>query len=96
MSTHEHDRSEQPAVGTGVSSERVGPTGRGAVGTDGLRDTSSADPEDTAEDAAPEQSPGGVEPHPDAPGPPVSGYNSKDPRHDEAPYDAAPDVGHGR
>jgi hypothetical protein len=39
----------------GVSSERVGPTGPGQVGTDGVRDTSAA-PVDPDDDVPPEQS----------------------------------------
>ena len=56
------------AGGMGVSSERVGPTGPGQVGTDGERDTTPAPPESAAsdstasgEDVPPEQRPGQVE-----------------------------------
>jgi len=63
----------------GVSSEREGPSGPGQHGTTGVRDTSAAVPDPDA-DTPPEQSAGGPEVHPDPPIPPVSGYNSKDPR----------------
>jgi hypothetical protein len=53
---------EAAAGGMGSSSERVGPAGRGQVGTDGLRDTSRLD---TPDDAPPEQSAGGEEARPD-------------------------------
>ena len=89
MGTHEQDPSEQPPVSMGVSSERVGPTAHGEVGTDGLRDTTAGEPEG---DTPPEQSVGGEDPHPDPPVPPVSGYNSHDPRAADHPYDAPPQV----
>jgi hypothetical protein len=74
------------AGGMGVSSERVGPTGPGQVGTDGVRDTSAApvDPDDP--DAPPEQHAGGgddVQPEGIAP---AAGYPAKDPRSAEKPY----------
>jgi hypothetical protein len=54
------------AGGMGVSSERVGPTGPGQVGTDGERDTSPApaDPDRLGADVPPEQQPGQVEDNP--------------------------------
>ena len=70
------------AGGMGSSSERVGHTGPGQVGADGLRDTSV---QDTPEDAPPEQSPGGEEPQPDGVAP-KAGYPSLDPRHEDKPY----------
>lgn len=71
---------EQPRDGDmGVSSERVGPTGPGQVGSSGVRDVTSAEP---ADDAPPEQSSGGPETNPDPPVPPRAGYSSKDPRSD--------------
>jgi hypothetical protein len=73
---------EGAAGDMGSSTERVGPTGRGQVGTDGLRDTSLLD---TPEDAPPEQSPGREEPQPDGVEP-KAGYPRMDPRHDEKPY----------
>ena len=66
----------------GSSSERVGPTGRGQVGTDGLRDSSTLD---TPEEAPPEQSPGGEEPQPEGVEP-KAGYPRLDPRHEHKPY----------
>lgn len=62
----------------GVSSEREGATGPGQHGTDGVLDTSPG--------AAAEED-GEV---PDAPIPPVAGYNSRDPRSDEKPYEPGP------
>jgi hypothetical protein len=73
---------EGAAGDMGSSSERVGPTGRGQVGTDGLRDTSELD---TPSDAPPEQSPGGEEPQPEGVQP-KAGYPTKDPRHEDNPY----------
>ena len=65
----------------GVSSEREGPTGPGQVGTDGVRDVTSAEPDTDADDAdvPPEQRPGAVETNPEGI-PPKAGYSSKDPR----------------
>ena len=63
----------------GVSSERVGPTGPGQVGTDGVRDVTRAEPDP---DAVPEQSSGGPETNPDPARPPKAGYPSKNPKHD--------------
>lgn len=73
---------EGAAGGMGSSSERVGPTGRGQVGTDGLRDTSRLE---TPEEAPPEQSSGGEEPRPDGVDP-KAGYPRLDPRHEDKPY----------
>jgi hypothetical protein len=67
------------AGGLGVSSERVGRTGPGQMGTDGIRDTSVERPEG---DVAPEQRPGAVEDNPDGLEP-KAGYPSADPRHRE-------------
>jgi hypothetical protein len=71
----------------GVSSERVGPTGPGQVGTDGVRDT-SADPvrDEDEDDAPPEQHVGGGDDVQSEGLPPASGYPSKDPRSSEKPY----------
>ena len=75
------------AGGMGVSSERVGPTGGGAEGTDGERDTSEARHRDDAGDvigsdaylsAEPERNPRGLDPK--------AGYPSKDPRSEDLPY----------
>ncbi len=52
------------AGGMGVSSERVGPTGRGQEGSNGVRDT-SPDPSDDAGDVPPEQRPGRPEDNPE-------------------------------
>ncbi len=49
------------AGGMGVSSERVGPTGPGQEGTDGVRSTHHHEP---AGDTPPEQHPGGFEEKP--------------------------------
>ena len=65
------------AGGMGVSSERVGPTGPGQEGTDGMRDTSVDRPPD--DDAPPEQRPGNPEENPVGIEP-KAGYSSKDPR----------------
>jgi hypothetical protein len=73
---------EGAAGGMGSSSERVGHTGRGQVGTDGLRDTSQLD---TPAEAPPEQSAGGAEPQPEGVEP-KAGYPSLDPRHEDKPY----------
>lgn len=73
---------EAAAGGMGSSSERVGHTGRGQVGTDGLRDTSRLD---TPADAPPEQTPGGEEPQPEGVEP-KAGYPRLDPRHEDKPY----------
>lgn len=67
---------EGAAGGMGVSSERVGPTGPGQVGTDGTRDVT---PPELEGDLPPEQSPGNPEQNPDGL-PPKSGYSSLDPR----------------
>ncbi|MEO9322365.1 hypothetical protein ABFT23_02685 [Nocardioides sp. C4-1] len=83
MGTDDHDltESDQATDGDmGVSSERVGPTGPGQVGTTGTRDVGPADP-DAADDAPPEQSAGGVEENPSGL-PPRAGYPSVDPRSD--------------
>ena len=76
---------EEAAGGMGSSSERVGHTGRGQEGTDGLRDTTAVG---TPADAPPEQSRGGEEPQPDGVAP-KAGYPRSDPRHEHKPYDPA-------
>ncbi len=73
---------EGAAGGMGSSSERVGPTGRGQVASDGVRDTTELD---TPADGPPEQSAGGDEPLPDGLVP-KAGYPQLDPRHDDKPY----------
>ena len=73
---------QEAAGGMGSSSERVGHTGRGQVGTDGLRDTSLSG---TPAEAPPEQSAGGEEPRPDGVAP-KAGYPRLDPRHKDKPY----------
>ena len=101
MSGHEQpfdvtDSDQETEGGMGVSSETEGPTGPGQTGTTGTLDTSAAGAEDTgsgdANEVRPEQSAGGAEVNPDPPVPPRSGYNSRDPRSGDAPYDATPDV----
>ncbi|MDR7255163.1 hypothetical protein J2X46_004165 [Nocardioides sp. BE266] len=72
----------------GSSSERIGHTGPGRVGTDGMRDTSPEDPSDgPRDDAPPEQSPGGEEPNPVGIDP-KAGYPQLDPRSEDTPYRA--------
>ncbi len=75
------DSHHDAAGDMGVSSEREGPTGPGQVGTDGVRDVTSAEPDVEADDAdvPPEQRPGAVETNPEGI-PPKAGYSSKDPR----------------
>ena len=64
----------------GVSSERVGPTGPGQVGTDGTRDVTPTDASDSDDaEAPPEQSTGNPEDNPEGLRP-KAGYSSKDPR----------------
>jgi hypothetical protein len=63
----------------GVSSERVGHAGPGQVGAEGVRETSSSQPEDSG---APEQHAGGEETNPTGL-PPKAGYPRADPRHEE-------------
>jgi hypothetical protein len=69
------------AGGMGVSSERVGHTGPGQVGTDGLKDVSEHE-RGPDEETPPEQSPGNPEENPVGL-PPKAGYSSKDPRADD-------------
>jgi len=76
----------------GVSSETEGPTGPGQHGSTGTLDTSGGADTDDDHEARPEQSAGGKEVHPDPPVAPRSGYNSRDPRSEDAPFDATPDV----
>ena len=70
------------AGGMGSSSERIGHTGPGQVGADGLRDTS---PVDSPDDAPPQQSAGGEEPNPDGLEP-KAGYPGLDPRSEDKPF----------
>jgi hypothetical protein len=72
------------AGGMGSSSERVGHTGPGQVGADGVRDTSVVD---VGADAEPEQHEGGHEPQPEGVDP-KAGYPSLNPRHERKPYQA--------
>jgi hypothetical protein len=78
---------DRAAGGMGVSSERVGPTGGGGVGTDGEKDTTEPAHVDQAgdligsdaeSDQGPEENPTGITPK--------AGYPSKDPRSAQAPY----------
>lgn len=73
--------------GMGVSSERIGPTGGGEVGTDGEKDTSAPPHTDANGDVVgsdaefeqgDEENPRGIEPK--------AGYPSHDPRSADAPY----------
>jgi hypothetical protein len=73
MSDHEQEPS-----GMGVSSERVGPTGPGQVGTHGVRDTRPIKPSED-DSVPPEQRPGEVEHNPDGLEPKAD-YPSLDPR----------------
>jgi hypothetical protein len=81
MSDHQQEPVDEAVVdpvGMGVSSERVGPTGPGQLGTDGVRDTSAMEtPADG--DVPPEQRPGEVEQNPDGLDPKAA-YPSLDPR----------------
>lgn len=80
--TPKADGPEGAAGGMGSSSEWVGPTGPGQVGTDGLRDTSVVQAPD---DVPPEQDEGGDEPQPEGIVP-KAGYPSLDPRSEDKPY----------
>jgi hypothetical protein len=62
----------------GVSSERVGHTGPGQQGTDGIKDTSEV-VRDPDADVPPEQTTGQPEPNPEGLEP-KAGYSSVDPR----------------
>jgi hypothetical protein len=73
--------------GMGISSERVGPTGGGGEGTDGVKDTTEPAHRDQAGDligsdaefdAGPEENPEGLDPK--------AGYPARDPRSDELPF----------
>jgi hypothetical protein len=73
--------------GMGVSSERVGPTGGGSVGTDGEKDTTEPVHLDAGGDLVGsdaefsperEENPDGIEPK--------AGYPSHDPRSEDTPY----------
>jgi hypothetical protein len=65
----------------GVSSERVGPTGPGQVGTDGTRDVTPPDGDEDDAETPPEQSVGNPEDNPEGIRP-KAGYSSTDPRSD--------------
>jgi hypothetical protein len=81
MSDHKNepvDPTVVDPVGMGVSSERVGPTGPGQLGTDGVRDTGAVPPSGDG-DIPPEQRPGEVEQNPDGLDPKAA-YPSLDPR----------------
>ena len=69
--------------GMGVSSERVGPTGPGQVGTDGMRPVGPANADELPDDVPPEQSADGQDERPVEGLPPKSGYSSYDPRSEE-------------
>jgi hypothetical protein len=78
---------DRGAGGMGVSSERVGPTGGGSVGTDGEKDTTAPahrddDGDMVGSDAELEQereeNPTGIDPK--------AGYPSHDPRSKDLPY----------
>ena len=75
------DSHHDPSGDMGVSSERVGHTGPGQQGTDGIKDTSEAERDPDA-DVPPEQRPGQVEPNPEGLEP-KAGYPSLDPRSPE-------------
>ena len=66
-----------PSGDLGVSSERVGHTGPGQTGTDGVRDVTPERPAD--EDSPPEQRPGAEEENPEGIEP-KAGYSRLDPR----------------
>ncbi len=75
------DSHHDPEGDMGVSSERVGPTGPGQEGTDGIRDTSEV-VRDPDVEVPPEQTPGQREPNPEGLEP-KAGYSSVDPRSPE-------------
>lgn len=75
------DGPEGAAGGMGSSSERVGHTGPGQVGTDGVRDTTPV----AADGSSPAETEGGEEPQPDGIAP-KAGYPSLDPRSEDKPY----------
>ena len=64
----------------GVSSERVGPTGPGQLGTEGVRPAGPPEEEASPADVPPEQSANGQDELPVAGLPPKAGYSSTDPR----------------
>jgi hypothetical protein len=93
MSGHEQDTDirdstpnstgpDRAAGGMGVSSEREGHTGPQQVATDGVNDTSPAEPDP---DVPPEQSAGGDEVQPEGIAP-AAGYPGLDPRSKDKPY----------
>lgn len=71
--------SDPQPPGMGVSSERVGHTGPGQVGTHGVKDTTPAPRQD--KDEHPEEAPGGPERNPEGL-PPKADPPSLDPRSD--------------
>jgi hypothetical protein len=79
------------AGGLGGSSERVGRTGPGQAGTDGMRDTSVERPSD--DDAPPEQRPGNPEENPIGI-PPIRSRDGADPVSSSDP-EANPGHSHG-
>ena len=79
------------AGGMGVSSEIEGSTGPDQHGTDGQLDTSPgitpSEASETSEKGG-EDDPADVQPQ--SPGPPKSGYNSRDPRSEESAFEPGP------
>lgn len=72
---------EEVTGSMGISSERVGDTGSGEVGSTGTVDTRETDSPE-GEDARPEQSQGNPERNPEGLAP-KAGYSSRDPRSDD-------------
>lgn len=78
------------AGGMGVSSERTGPTGPGQYATDGQLDTSPDAPAPDADTPREQSASEHDDINPEEQLHPVGGYNSKDPRSADAPYEPGP------
>ncbi len=79
------------AGGMGVSSEIEGSTGPGQHGTDGQLDTSPGPtPSEASETSEKVGEDDTADVQPQSPGPPKSGYNSRDPRSKESAFEPGP------
>ncbi len=79
------------AGGMGVSSEIEGSTGPGQHGTDGQLDTSPGPtPSEASETSEKVGEDDAADVQPQSPGPPKSGYSSRDPRSKEAAFEPGP------
>lgn len=79
------------AGGMGVSSEIEGDTGPGQHATDGQLDTSPGPtPSDASETSRSTDEPHEADVQPQSPGPPKSGYNSRDPRSEDSAFEPGP------